>query len=108
MAARPAPLEPKERQGGDIGGDGNLCVWPGSHLKTARLMRWPDGKIRRDGAAAVEFDTAGRDGTRTTAAAAAASGERGGGGGGEEGCGGGEEGYEDRDGALPDLGPPVT
>ncbi|CAE8671561.1 unnamed protein product [Polarella glacialis] len=30
-------------------GQGNLCVWPGSHYFTNRHSRWPDGKIRRAG-----------------------------------------------------------
>jgi len=32
---------------GDAGGEGNLCVWPGSHLRMRGLMRWPDGRVQR-------------------------------------------------------------
>lgn len=28
-------------------GQGNLCVWPGSHLRVHRMMRPVDGKVRR-------------------------------------------------------------
>ena len=31
--------------------EGNLCVWPGSHRTAHALMRWPDGKVRREAAA---------------------------------------------------------
>ena len=29
--------------------EGNLCIWPGSHRTAHMLMRWPDGKVQREG-----------------------------------------------------------
>jgi hypothetical protein len=43
---------------------GNLWVWPKSHVVCHKLMRWPDGQVERESSCPVEWDTAGRDGSR--------------------------------------------
>lgn len=48
---------------------GQLWVWPKSHVTCHKLMRWPDGQVLRDKECPVQWDTAGRDGSRDGQAA---------------------------------------
>ena len=88
------------------GGSGNLFVWPGSHRHTVGLMRWPDGKVRRDPWSAVPQGSAngGVFGPVIGLGVGAGGGRGGGSGDGTGGLETCEAGWEDVDGPVPDLG----
>ena len=75
--------------------NGNLCVWPRSHLHIHHWMRHPDGMIRR-----IPNDVEDRHGHPTGEIGYSECDMRS-----VEATNG--EGYLDSDGALPDLGPPA-
>lgn len=84
--------------------NGNLCVWPKSHLHIHHWMRHPDGMIRRIPAPAELVG--GGDGDYSKKRSCHVTSQQGY----REGTRAGTEsveGYLDSDGSLPNLGPPV-